>query len=59
MELAQAGRTRKKKGSNMNAEQIIEQIESCAYTCKAELLENNVAWVELKQLLDDGLGQVG
>lgn len=40
----------------MSLLEIIEQIESCAYECEAGTLENNLAWVELRQMagLDGG-----
>lgn len=33
----------------MILDDIINQIESCHYTCKAGKLENNIAWKELKR----------
>lgn len=35
----------------MTLQEIIEQLESCHYECEAGPLENNVAWIELKQLM--------
>ncbi len=44
----------------MSLLEIIEQIESCTYQCEAGTLENNLAWVELRQMagLDEGCQQL-
>lgn len=46
----------------MTLNEIIEQLESCNYECEAGSLENNIAWIELKErkeflekLIEDGL----
>jgi hypothetical protein len=33
--------------------EIIEQLESCNYTCEAGPIENNVAFIELKELAEN------
>jgi hypothetical protein len=35
----------------MTLQEIIEQLESCNYECEAGRLENNVAFIELKKVL--------
>lgn len=32
---------------------IVEQLEKCGYTCEGGALENNVAFVELKRIVND------
>lgn len=32
--------------------EIVEQLESCKYECQAGPLENNVAFIELKELAE-------
>lgn len=32
--------------------EIVEQLESCGYTCQAGPLENNTAFVKLKELAE-------
>jgi hypothetical protein len=32
---------------------IVEQLEMCGYTCEGGLLENNVAFIELRRIAND------
>ena len=32
---------------------IVEQLEKCGYTCEGGALENNVAFIELKRIVND------
>lgn len=34
----------------MNIQEIVKQLEWCGYTCEAGPLENNVAFIELKEI---------
>jgi hypothetical protein len=37
-----------------DAAKCIKQIESCNFECTGGTLENNVAWIALKEILQEG-----
>ncbi|KAA0941611.1 hypothetical protein FQ087_20865 [Sporosarcina sp. ANT_H38] len=36
----------------MNLKEIVEQLQKCGFECEAGPLENNTAFIELKELAD-------